>query len=84
VNDLKISNDHGYAPAKPAAEPQPQPQPITPVYHRDLIAVLATLVEQGKADGERARAAVARQDWRAICKLIRACTTTKELRELQP
>jgi hypothetical protein len=80
VNDLKISNDHGYAP--PAAEPQPQQ--IMPVYHRDLIAVLAALVEQGKADGERARAAVARQDWRAICKLIRACTTTRELRELQP
>ena len=81
MNDLKISNDHGYA---LATEPQSQPQPIMPVYHRDLIAVLAALVEQGKADGERARAAIARQDWRAICKLIRACTTTRELRELQP
>jgi len=80
VNDMKISNDHGYAPS--AAESQPQS--IMPVYHRDLIAVLAALVEQGKANPEKARAAVKRQDWRAICKLIRACTTTRELRELQP
>jgi len=61
-----------------AATAEPQ------TYHWDLIEVLAALVQQGRADGQKAKVAVARQDWRAVCKLIKACTTTKELREMQP